>query len=134
VVVLLTTGEVAVIAGETARATDEKDRAWRADVRSRRAMVRADLATPGCLSNDSAGSQKHPMPNVASRTAEREVLRPVAAADANDVGNNDGGDDGRDGVDMKAAVTEAWPARTKKLVANASVGVIMITRFGSNDR
>ena len=26
-------------------------------------------STPGCLRSDSAGSQKHPMPNVASRIA-----------------------------------------------------------------
>jgi len=78
--------------------------------------------TPGCLRRDSAGSQKHPMPNVASRTADRGMLPPLVAI-RDDFGDNANGDNGSDGSSTNPEAGEALHARiNRNLLADASVG------------
>jgi len=77
--------------------------------------------TPGCFRRDSDGSQKQPMPNVASRTAKRDVvlLTSVTIVVVDE-------DVDHDCVGAKARVDEAWLAKTtNKLIANASFGDIL---------
>lgn len=67
--------------------------------------------------------QKQPIPNVASRTAGREVSRPAADVDC-DGDRNDGGGSGSDGS-AKAEASETRYA-TRTMLANARLGVMMI--------